>query len=95
MCANILCTQDGVVSLQGINAMPYISQPIALSQFPYDIWYGTPLEWAKRSGNVVKVVKHDRGGHFAAVDAPDLLIGDIRSFFGDGKLSGTSVFGRV
>jgi hypothetical protein len=22
-----------------------------------------------------------RGGHFAAVDAPDLLVGDVQSFF--------------
>lgn len=81
-----------MVSLQGVNAMPYISQPIALSQFPYDIWYGTPLEWARRSGNVVQLTKHERGGHFAATDAPDLLIADVRKFFGDRELSGTHVF---
>ena len=23
----------------------------------------------------------DRGGHFAAMEAPDLLVGDVRSFF--------------
>lgn len=72
--------------------MPYISQPIALSQFPWDIWYGTPVEWARRSGNVVHLTKHDRGGHFAAVEAPDLLIEDIRKFFGDRHLSGTHIF---
>jgi pimeloyl-ACP methyl ester carboxylesterase len=89
-CANI--DQDGIVSIQGINSMPYISQPIALSQFPYDIWYGTPLEWARRSGNVVQMKKHSRGGHFAAVDVPDLLVDDIRAFFGDEDLSGTRLF---
>ena len=26
--------------------------------------------------------EYDRGGHWAAHDAPDLLIGDIRQFFG-------------
>jgi len=72
--------------------MPYISQPVALSQFPWDIWYGTPMEWAKRTGNVVRLVKHDRGGHFAAVDAPDLLVKDVQDFFGDRDLSGTHVF---
>jgi hypothetical protein len=24
----------------------------------------------------------DRGGHFAALEAPDLLVGDVRRFFG-------------
>jgi pimeloyl-ACP methyl ester carboxylesterase len=23
----------------------------------------------------------DRGGHFAAMEAPDLLVGDVREFF--------------
>ena len=23
----------------------------------------------------------DRGGHFAAMEAPDLLVGDVRAFF--------------
>ncbi|KAK9795982.1 putative Alpha/Beta hydrolase protein [Seiridium cardinale] len=84
--------QDGVISVRGINAMPYVSQPIAVSQFPKDIGYGTPLEWAKRTGNVVYFARHDRGGHFAATDAPDLLIEDVRKFFGDKQLSGTRVF---
>ncbi|KAK8078778.1 Alpha/Beta hydrolase protein [Apiospora phragmitis] len=59
---------------------------------PLDLWYRTPLEWAKRTGNVVACVRHDRGGHFAALDAPDLLVGDVRAFFGDRELSGTQVF---
>jgi hypothetical protein len=52
------------------------------------------LEWAKRSGNVVSLTKHDRGGHFAAVEVPDLLIEDIQKFFGDKVLSGTHVFDK-
>ena len=32
--------------------------------------------------------KHDRGGHFATVDAPDLFIQDIRNFWGNASLSG-------
>lgn len=84
--------KDGVISLQGIGSMPYVTQPVALSQFPRDIWYRTPLAWAKRAGNVVALARHDRGGHFAALDAPDLLVDDVRAFFGDGARSGTSVF---
>ena len=78
--------------MQGIELIPYVSQPIAISQFPYDIGYRLPLEWAKRGGNVQLLSKHERGGHFAALDAPDLLVGDVRKFFGDGTLSGTKVF---
>ena len=69
-----------------------MSQPMAVSQFPLDIGYRIPLEWARRGGNVKYLVKHERGGHFAALDAPDLLVDDVRKFFGDKALSGTSVF---
>ncbi|KAK8063224.1 epoxide hydrolase [Apiospora saccharicola] len=84
--------KDGVISTKGVHSMPYASQPIALSQFPLDLWYRTPLDWAKRTGNVVSCVRHDRGGHFAALDAPDLLVADLRAFFGDRELSGTQAF---
>lgn len=72
--------------MQGIELMPYMSQPVALSQFPLDIWYRTPLDWAQRGGNVKYITKHGRGGHFAALDAPDLLVDDVRSFFGNTEL---------
>jgi hypothetical protein len=31
--------------------------------------------------NIVQWTEYDRGTHFAAMDAPDLLIPDIRAFF--------------
>ena len=31
--------------------------------------------------NIVRWTEFDRGGHFAAMEAPDLLVGDIRAFF--------------
>jgi hypothetical protein len=72
--------------------MPYVPQPVAISEFPYDIWYRTPLEWAQRGGNVKYRNVHARGGHFASFDAPDLLLEDIWRFFGDKELSRTAVF---
>ncbi|KAK0755600.1 hypothetical protein N5P37_011842 [Trichoderma harzianum] len=41
---------DGAISMSGIENLPYVKQPVAISQFPHDIWYRTPLEWAKRNG---------------------------------------------
>jgi pimeloyl-ACP methyl ester carboxylesterase len=37
--------------------------------------------YAERSNNIVHWSEFDRGGHFAAMEAPDLLSGDIRAFF--------------
>lgn len=36
---------------------------------------------AEREHNVIHWSEFDRGGHFAAMEAPDLLITDIRTFF--------------
>ncbi|KAJ9637945.1 hypothetical protein H2204_004535 [Knufia peltigerae] len=86
--------KDGAISPTGINLLPYVHQPVAISEFPYDLWYRTPLEWARRGGNVKYRTVHDRGGHFASLDAPDLLVDDIRRFFGDREVSNTKVFFR-
>jgi pimeloyl-ACP methyl ester carboxylesterase len=37
--------------------------------------------YAERGNNIVHWSEFDRGGHFAAMEAPDLLIDDIRQFF--------------
>ncbi|NNH72817.1 alpha/beta fold hydrolase [Nocardia uniformis] len=35
----------------------------------------------ERSNNIVSWTEYDRGGHFAAMEAPDLLLDDVRAFF--------------
>ncbi|GAA0994705.1 epoxide hydrolase [Acrocarpospora macrocephala] len=42
----------------------------------------TIRRWAERDHNVVRWTELDRGGHFLAMEAPDLLIADVREFFG-------------
>nr|MDT0656775.1 epoxide hydrolase [Micromonospora sp. DSM 115978] len=37
--------------------------------------------WAERDHHLVRWTELDRGGHFLAMEAPDLLIGDLRAFF--------------
>ena len=51
-----------------------------VAQFPYEIF---PPIWrfAERSNNIVHWSEFDRGGHFPAMEQPDLLVGDIRAFF--------------
>jgi epoxide hydrolase len=36
---------------------------------------------AEAQHHVVHWSEFERGGHFAAMEAPDLLVGDIREFF--------------
>jgi len=51
-----------------------------------------PLDWAQRRGNVKTRTVNERGGHFPTLDAPDLVLRDAWTFFGDEELSGTKVF---
>jgi pimeloyl-ACP methyl ester carboxylesterase len=37
--------------------------------------------YGERSNNIVHWSEFDRGGHFAAMEAPDLLVADVREFF--------------
>jgi pimeloyl-ACP methyl ester carboxylesterase len=37
--------------------------------------------YGERGHNIVHWTEFDRGGHFAAMEAPDLLVGDVHSFF--------------
>ena len=59
-------------------AKPRSSVPTAVAVFPNDI---TIRPLADRDHNVVRWTEFTRGGHFAALEAPDLLIGDMREFF--------------
>ncbi len=53
--------------------------PTGVSVFPYD--FRSVRAFAERSNNIVHWSQMGRGGHFAASDAPDLLIDDLRTFF--------------
>lgn len=53
--------------------------PTGVAVFPYD--FRSVRKFAERSNNIVHWSTFDRGGHFAATDAPDLLVGDLRDFF--------------
>jgi pimeloyl-ACP methyl ester carboxylesterase len=45
----------------------------------------TVRRWAERDHNVVRWTELDRGGHFLALEEPELLVDDVRAFFGEAK----------
>jgi pimeloyl-ACP methyl ester carboxylesterase len=54
--------------------------PTGIAVFPREI--ARPVRrFAERSNNIVHWSELDRGGHFAAMEAPGLLVGDVREFF--------------
>ena len=54
--------------------------PAAFALFPKDI-SRPPREWAERFFNVQRWIEMQRGGHFAAMEEPELLAQDIRTWF--------------
>lgn len=58
--------------------LPYAPLPHGVAVFPGD---GGVRRIAERGHNVVHWSEFDRGGHFPAMEAPDLLVSDIQDFF--------------
>ena len=54
--------------------------PAGFAMFPKDL-SSPPREWAERFFDVRRWTEMPRGGHFAALEEPDLLVNDIREFF--------------
>jgi pimeloyl-ACP methyl ester carboxylesterase len=58
----------------------FSTAPTALALFPAELQL--PLRHkAERTDTVVRWTEFDRGGHFAAMEEPDLLVDDVRAFF--------------
>ncbi len=63
------------------NNFKKIKVPTAVAEFPREMSEWPPKSYVNRIFNVVKWTKMPRGGHFAALEEPELLIRDIKSFF--------------
>jgi microsomal epoxide hydrolase len=56
------------------------STPTGVAVFPFEI--APPIRrFAETYDNIVHWTEFDRGGHFAAMEEPDLLVADVRDFF--------------
>ncbi|KAL6300106.1 alpha/beta-hydrolase [Sparassis latifolia] len=59
------------------------SVPLGLSFFPRELILA-PRKWTRTIGRVVFEDEHDSGGHFASIEKPEELVGDVRRMFGKG-----------
>jgi pimeloyl-ACP methyl ester carboxylesterase len=59
-----------------------VTVPTACAQFPKEI-SAPPRKWLEARYNLTRYTLMPRGGHFAALEQPDLLVNDIRAFFRD------------
>jgi microsomal epoxide hydrolase len=59
-----------------------VSVPTACALFPADM-YHPPRRWAEQRFDVRRWTPMPAGGHFPALEEPELLMDDVRGFFGD------------
>ena len=68
--------------LTGEDAMPLprLETPVGYADFPREVAV-PPFRWIAQTYNVVQKTEMPKGGHFAALEQPDLLLNDVRKFF--------------
>ncbi|KAK3643090.1 hypothetical protein LTR56_010464 [Elasticomyces elasticus] len=60
----------------------HINKPLGFSWFPKEI-APVPKAWIKTTGDLVWFRQHDKGGHFAALEMPEVLLQDLEDFVGE------------
>jgi polyisoprenoid-binding protein YceI len=58
----------------------YVADP-AHSSFVFTVRHMKVASFSARFDDVVHWSEFDRGGHFAAMEVPEILVEDIRAFF--------------
>ena len=70
--------------LEGSGSFPAgtrIRVPTAVAAFPDPVFPPPPRSQAGKTYNIVQWTDMEHGGHFAALEQPDLLLADMRRFF--------------
>jgi len=58
-----------------------VEVPFACARFPRELFAVVPRKWIEAQYNLVQLTDMPRGGHFAAMEEPMLLVDDVRTFF--------------
>jgi epoxide hydrolase len=58
-----------------------VDVPVACARFPGEPFANAPRRWIEAAYNLQQYTEMPRGGHFAALEEPELLVADIRTFF--------------
>jgi pimeloyl-ACP methyl ester carboxylesterase len=61
-------------------APDYVAVPTGVARFPQEV-IRYPRAWVERRYNVTHWTDMPRGGHFAAMEQPELFVADLRTFF--------------
>ena len=65
---------------EGAVPSPHLGTPVGYADFPREVAV-PPFRWITDTYNIVQKTEMPKGGHFAALEQPDLLLNDVRKFF--------------
>src|ERR1700734_1172287 len=72
--------RENRLTRDGMAPTPRLETPVAYADFPREVAV-PPFRWITQTYNVVQRTEMPKGGHFAALEQPDLLLDDMRKFF--------------
>ena len=72
--------KEGRMRPQTFAPSEHVTGPLGVAVFPREL-PTPPRSWVERAFNVQRWTPMPRGGHFAALEQPELLAEDIRAFF--------------
>jgi pimeloyl-ACP methyl ester carboxylesterase len=64
----------------GAGETGYVAVPTAVARYPKEV-VRYPRSWVEQCYHVTRWVDMPRGGHFAAMEQPELFVDDLRDFF--------------
>jgi pimeloyl-ACP methyl ester carboxylesterase len=71
--------EDAIAQRGGSQPLKKTNVPAGVAVFPREAQF--PKEWAERFVNVVSYTKMNQGGHFAALEVPEIFAGELKKFF--------------
>jgi pimeloyl-ACP methyl ester carboxylesterase len=72
--------RENRLTIEEMVPTPHLETPVGYADFPKEVAV-PPLGWITQTYNIVQRTGMPKGGHFAALEQPDLLVADIRKFF--------------
>jgi pimeloyl-ACP methyl ester carboxylesterase len=72
--------REGRLNKEEMVPTPHLETPVGYADFPKEVAV-PPFSWITQTYDIIQKTDMPKGGHFAALEQPDLLVADIRMFF--------------
>ena len=73
------CYPTSIYTYREAKETLYVDKPVGYSYFPFEL-APIPKAWAERTGKMVYFKAHEKGGHFAALEQPEVLWADVEAW---------------